>query len=134
MRKAIFDGIIGTLGGLAAFMLGEINGLFYALVAVVVLDYITGFMEALLKKQLSSKVGFAGIAKKILLFVIVMVANIVDVQVIGKGDVLRSATICFFIANESLSILENAGDMGIPLPKKLLDILKQIKNDKEDDK
>jgi len=128
MRKAAFDGFAAILGALVSFMLGEINGLFYALVAVVALDYITGFMEALIKKQLSSKVGFNGIVKKVFLFVIVMVANIVDAQIIGNGDVLRSATICFFIANEALSILENAGEMGIPLPKKLLAILEQLKN------
>ena len=134
MRKSIFDSIFAAGGALAAFLFGELNGLFYALIAIVVLDYVTGVLAAIVKKQLSSEVGFKGIVKKIFVFVIVSIAHIIDVHVIGNSDILRSAAICFFIANEALSILENAGSMGLPIPKKLLNILEQLKNnDKQEE-
>jgi len=134
MKRTAFDTAVAAIGGAAAFLFGEPNGLFYALVTVAVLDYITGFLEALTVKKLSSKVGFAGIAKKTFMFIIVMVANIIDVRVVGGGGVLRSATVCFFIANESLSIIENAAGVGLPLPKKLLSVLSQLSKEDGDDK
>jgi len=133
MKKAGFDIMTASIGGTAAFLFGELGGLFYALVTVAVLDYITGVLEAATKRKLSSKIGFSGIAKKVFMFIIVMVANIIDAEVVGGGGVLRSAAVGFFIANESLSILENAGAMGIPLPKRLINALKQLNKEDCDD-
>jgi len=133
MKKAGFDMTTAAVGAAAAFLFGELGGLFYALVTVAILDYITGVLEAMTKRKLSSKIGFSGIAKKVFMFIVVAAANIIDEQVAGGGGVLRSATIGFFIANESLSILENAGDMGIPLPKRLINALKQLNKEDCDD-
>ncbi|MCL1903981.1 MAG: phage holin family protein [Oscillospiraceae bacterium] len=126
-NKTIFDTICGILGGVAGFLFGAIDGLFYALVAFAVLDYITGVISAVIQKKLSSRVGFEGIFKKIMVFVVIAVANIIDVHVFAASGVLRTAAIFFFISNEGLSILENAGRMGLPIPKKLLDVLEQLR-------
>lgn len=100
--------------------------------------YITGVMCAAADKELSSEVGFKGIAKKVLIFLLVGIANILDVQVIGSGSVLRTAVIFFYISNEGVSLLENAGHLGLPIPEKLKDILAQLHDraentDKEDE-
>ena len=91
-------------------------------------------MVAICKKELSSEIGFKGIFKKVLIFILVGVANIVDINILNKGAVIRTATIFFYIANEGLSIFENAGNLGLPLPPKLKDALLQINNDNEDPK
>ena len=98
------------------------------LIAFVILDYVTGLACAIYKKKLSSWVGFIGILRKIMLFVVVAVANLICVYVFDSNGFLRAAVIFFFIANEGLSILENAGSMGLPIPKKLLELLEQLKN------
>ena len=103
----------------------------YALIAFIVLDYISGCLVAISTKQLSSEIGFKGISKKVLIIALVGVANIVDVQIIGEGSAFRTATIFFYIANEGISILENAGRLGLPLPKKLLQDLKQLNTEEE---
>ena len=91
-------------------------------------DYISGVIAAAVEKKLSSAVGAKGIAKKIFMLLIVAVANIVDVNAIGEGHVLRTVTTLFYIANECISLIENAGRIGVPVPKKLLDVLEQLKN------
>ena len=108
----------------------------YALIAFVVVDYITGIMCAVVDKKLSSSVGFRGIFKKVLIFALVGVANILDVNVIGTGSVLRTAIIFFYISNEGVSLLENAGHLGLPIPVKLKEVLEQLHDraEKEDTK
>ena len=113
------------------FLWGQLDGLLYALIAFMVLDYITGLISAYIRKELSSAVGFTGIAKKVFIMTLVAVGHILDTHVIGDGTVCRSAVIGFYLANEGISILENAGKIGLPLPEKLLDVLAQLKN-KED--
>ena len=129
--------IFTAIGGWLGYFLGGCDGLLYALVAFVVVDYITGVMCAAADKKLSSEVGFKGIAKKVLIFLLVGIANILDVQVIGTGSVLRTAIIFFYISNEGVSILENAGHLGLPIPEKLREILEQLhdraENGKEDE-
>ena len=92
----------------------------------VAVDYITGVMCAVVDKNLSSEIGFKGIARKVLIFLLVGIANILDVQVIGTGSVLRTAVIFFYLSNEGVSLLENAGHLGLPIPEKLKDILAQL--------
>lgn len=118
----IFAGIGGWLG----YFLGGCDGLLYALLAFVVVDYITGVMCAIADKSLSSEVGFKGICRKVLIFILVGIANILDVQVIGTGSVLRTAIIFFYISNEGVSLLENAGHLGLPIPEKLKLVLEQL--------
>ena len=122
MIQLVFTAIGGWLG----WFLGGCDGLLFALIAFVVIDYITGVMCAVSDHTLSSEVGFRGICRKVLIFLLVGIANILDVQVIGTGSVLRTAVIFFYISSEGVSLLENAGHLGLPIPQKLKDILAQL--------
>ena len=127
---------IAAVGGWLGYVLGGLDGFLYALLAFVVIDYITGIMCAVLDKKLSSEVGFRGIFKKVLIFALVAVGHIVDQNVIGDGSVIRTAVIFFYLSNEGISILENTVHIGLPVPQKLKDVLEQLHNrsDKEDDR
>jgi toxin secretion/phage lysis holin len=124
--------IFAAIGGWLGWLLGGWDGFLYALVAFVMIDYLTGLMAAAVEKKLSSEVGFRGIFKKILIFMLVGIGSILDRQIIGDGSVLRTAVIFFYISNEGISIIENAGRIGLPIPQKLKDILEQLKT-KEDE-
>lgn len=126
--------IFTVVGGWLGYFLGGCDGLLIALVVFVAADYITGVMCAVGDKELSSEVGFYGICRKVLIFILVGIANILDVQVIGTGSVLRTAVIFFYISNEGVSLLENAGHLGLPIPEKLKGILEQLhdRSDKEE--
>ena len=119
--------IFTTLGGWLGWFMGGLDGLIYALVALVVIDYMTGLMAAAVEKKLSSEIGFRGIFKKVLIFMLVGIGHILDTKIIGDGSVLRTAVIFFYISNEGISILENAGRIGLPIPQKLKAILEQLK-------
>ena len=123
--------IFAIIGGWLGWFLGECDGLMYALIAFVIADYVTGVMCAVSDKRLSSEVGFKGICRKVLIFVLVGMANILDMHVIGTGCVLRTAVLFFYISNEGVSVLENAGHLGLPVPAKLLDVLEQLHEDAE---
>lgn len=118
--------VFTAVGGWLGYFLGGCDGLLYALIAFVVIDYITGVMCAVIDKKLSSAVGFKGIFRKMLIFLLVGIANIIDVQVIGNGAVLRTAVIFFYISNEGVSLLENAGHLGLPIPEKIKTVLQQL--------
>ena len=118
--------VLAAIGGGLGWFFGEMDGFFYALIAFVVIDYLTGVMCAIIDKTLSSNVGFKGICRKVLIFLLVGIANIVDVQVIGTGSVLRTAVIFFYLSNEGVSLLENAAHLGLPVPEKMKDILAQL--------
>lgn len=124
--------ILAAVGGWLGYFLGGCDGLVYALILFVAADYITGVMCAAVDKRLSSEIGFKGICKKVLIFVLVGLANILDVQIIGTGCVLRTAVIFFYISNEGVSLLENAAHLGLPVPEKLKDILQQLHNRAEE--
>lgn len=133
--KDIWNGIqlvFTAIGGWLGWFIGGLDGFIYALIAFVVIDYMTGLMAAAVERKLSSEVGFRGIFKKILIFMLVGIGSILDRQIIGDGSVLRTAVIFFYISNEGISIIENAGRIGLPVPKKLMDILEQLKS-KEDE-
>ena len=117
-----------VLGGLLGWFLGGFDGFLYALVALMVADYITGVMCAIVEKKLSSEIGFKGIFKKVLIFILVGVGHLIDTNLIGDGSVLRTAIIFFYCSNEGVSMLENAGRLGLPIPEKLKDILVQLPN------
>lgn len=122
-----------AIGGFIGWFLGGFDGFLYALLAFVVIDYITGLMCAVIDKKLSSEVGFKGIFKKVLIFTMVGVGHIIDQQIIGDGSVLRTAVIFFYLSNEGVSLLENAGHIGLPIPQKLKDVLEQLHNRSEED-
>lgn len=126
--------IFSAVGGWLGYFLGGCDGLLYALIAFVVIDYITGVMCAIINRELSSAVGFKGIFRKVLIFLLVGIANIIDVQVIGTGAVLRTAVIFFYISNEGVSLLENAGHLGLPIPEKIKTVLEQLHNRAENGK
>lgn len=123
---------LSAVGGAIGWFFGGMDGLIYALLVFVVSDYITGVMCAIADKKLSSEVGFKGICKKVLIFVMVGIGNIIDVQVLGQSGVLRTAVIFFYLSNEGVSMLENAGHLGLPIPAKLKDILEQLHDRTED--
>lgn len=128
--------VFAAIGGWLGYFLGGCDGLIIALVVFVVVDYLTGILCAIEGRSLSSEVGFKGIAKKVVIFLLVGIANILDVEVIGTGSVLRTAVIFFYLSNEGISILENSTHLGLPVPKKLKDVLEQIHDrseEKEDD-
>ena len=120
--------VLTALGGLLGWFLGGFDGFLYALVALMVADYITGVMCAIVDKTLSSEVGFRGIFKKVLIFILVGIGHIIDTHLIGDGSVLRTAIIFFYCSNEGVSMLENAARLGLPIPEKLKDILAQLHN------
>ena len=126
--------VFAAVGGWLGYFLGGCDGLLYALLAFVVIDYLTGVMCAIIDKTLSSNVGFKGIFRKVLIFVMVGIGHVIDTQLIGSGDALRTAVIFFYISNEGVSLLENAGHIGLPIPEKLKAVLAQLHNRTEDDK
>ena len=115
-----------AVGGWLGYFLGGCDGLLYALIAFVAIDYITGVMCAISDKTLSSEVGFRGICRKMLIFLLVGIGHIVDAQVIGSGGVLRTAVIFFYLSNEGVSLIENAAHLGLPVPDKLKAVLEQL--------
>lgn len=125
--------LFAAVGGWLGYFLGGCDGLLYALVAFVVIDYITGVMCAVSDRTLSSEVGFRGICRKVLIFLMVGIANILDVHVIGTGSVLRTAAIFFYISNEGVSLLENASHLGLPVPQKIKTVLKQLHDRADND-
>ncbi len=127
--------IFAAIGGWLGWFLGGCDGLLYALLAFVVIDYLTGVMCAVVDRKLSSAVGFKGIFKKVLIFALVGIGHVLDAHVIGTGSVLRTAIIFFYISNEGVSLLENAAYLGLPIPQKLKSVLEQLhdRSEKEDE-
>ncbi|MDO4846481.1 MAG: phage holin family protein [Oscillospiraceae bacterium] len=122
---------ITVIGGWLGYFLGGLDGLMIALIIFMMLDYITGLMCAVADKKLSSTVGFKGICKKVLILMLVGVANMMDVHVMGTGSALRGAVIAFYLSNEGLSLLENAAHIGLPIPDRMKNVLAQL-HDRED--
>mgnify|MGYP005807865935 FL=1 len=120
-----------ALGGFVGWFLGGADGFLYALLVFVVIDYITGILCAVADKSLSSEVGFKGICRKVLIFALVGIGNIVDVYVMGEAGILRTAVIFFYLSNEGVSLLENSAHLGLPIPEKLKAVLSQLHNREE---
>ena len=125
----------GGIGGILGLLFGELDGSLYALVVFVIADYFTGVMNAISEKKISSDIGADGISKKICIFVLVAIANIVDVNILNSGAAVRTAVIFFYLSNEGISVLENAVKLGLPVPEKLRNmLLKMNEGDSDDDK
>lgn len=125
--------ISAAAGAALSYFLGGLDGLLLALVIMVTLDYLTGVMSAVINRELSSATGFKGIFHKVLIFCLVGVGHTLDYYVLKHGDILRSAVIFYYIANEGISIVENAAEIGVPIPDKLRNALMQIKKESEKD-
>ena len=130
MIQIIFTAVGGWLG----YFLGGCDGLLIALVVFAVTDYITGVMCAIADKKLSSEIGFKGICRKVIIFMLVGIAHVLDINVIATGSVLRTAVIFFYLSNEGVSLLENAAHLGLPVPDKLKDVLEQLHDRAEKEK
>lgn len=120
---------IAAAGGWLGYFLGGCDGLIYALAIFVAADYITGVMCAVVNKRLSSEIWFKGICKKLLIFILVGIAHILDERIIGDGSIIRTAAVFFYISNEGISVLENAAALGLPVPEKLASVLRQLKEE-----
>lgn len=125
--------IFTAIGGWLGYFLGGCDGLLFALVVFAVADYITGVMCAISDKKLSSHVGFKGICRKVIIFMLVGIAHMIDVNVIATGSILRTAVIFFYLSNEGVSLLENAGHLGLPIPEKFKVVLEQLHDRAEKD-
>lgn len=123
--------ILAFVGGILGCIFGGFNSLIYALTAFVAIDYITGVLLAIRDKKISSEVGYRGIVRKFLIFLIVSMGNIMDNYVLGTGSTLRTLVIMFYLANEGISILENAGQLGLPIPKKLREAIEKLNGNYE---
>ena len=119
------------IGGIVTYIWGPWDALIVALVAMVIIDYITGVIKAAVQGKLSSAVGFRGLLKKVAIFLLVAVGVMVDRVLPAKYEAVRSAVIFFYIANEGLSILENAGELGLPLPAALKKSLEKMQDKEE---
>lgn len=133
MTETKLEMILGAIAGFVGFFLGGADGLLIALTVFVILDYLTGVLKAASERKMNSEVGFPGIAKKLGIFFFVGIATMLDTFVFGGAVPLRAAVITFYIANEGISILENWGKMGLPLPNILKKALEQLKNKSEED-
>lgn len=131
----VIKSISAILCGLAGFLWGEMDGLMVALIAFICIDYITGLIVGAVQHKLNSQVGFIGLIRKALILIVVSVAHIIDTQILGgESSVFRSAACGLYLANEGLSILENCGKLGVPYPRKLRDILEQLRDNSEEEK
>ena len=129
--KTVFDSIFAVIGAFLGFYFGELDGLLIILCVFSVLDYLTGILSAIISKNLSSSIGFKGLLKKMLIFAFVGMANLLDVYIVGSGQVLRTAVIFFYLSNEGLSIVENAVEIGLPVPAALTGFLKKVNENAE---
>jgi toxin secretion/phage lysis holin len=127
--KDILQSIISIFFGILTFLFGGFSGLLVALVVFIAVDYLSGIAAAVARKQISSEIGAKGIAKKIIMLLIVALGHILDIYVVKSGDMIRDLATIFYIANEGISILENCGALGLPVPKKIADILAQLRKE-----
>lgn len=125
---------LAAVGAWLGWFLGGMDGLIYAMLVFVIADYVTGVMCAINDKHLSSEIGFKGICKKIIIFMLIGVANLIDVYVIKSGAMLRTATIFFYLSNEGISLIENAVHLGLPVPEKIKQVLKQLTDNNKKEK
>ena len=136
MKTAWFSAqlMMTAIGGWLGWFLGGVDGFLYTLLAFVIIDYVTGVMCAVADKKLSSEIGFRGIFRKVLIFALVGVGHLADAHIIGSGEAIRTAVVFFYLSNEGVSILENAGHLRLPIPAKLKDILEQLHDRTEENK
>ena len=125
---SVIQAVVTATGGFLGWFLGGVDGFIYALIAFVIIDYITGVMCAIYDKKLSSKVGFKGICIKVLIFTLVRIGNVLDIYVLGEGNLFRTAVIFIYLSNVGISLLENAAHLGLPIPEQLKEVLEQLHN------
>ena len=118
----------GASGAFLGGYLGGLDDFLYALLIFMLVDYLTGILCAINEHRLSSEIGFRGLTRKVLILVLVGIANVLDIYLLKNGSAIRTATIFFYISNEGISLLENASHLGLPVPDKLKSVLQQLHN------
>lgn len=118
--------------GMVKVALGGWDSLLYALILFMVVEYLTQILVAILSKQKSSEIGFCGIAKKVSIFFLVAMGNVIDTLIIQNGSMIRTIVLLFYLSYEGIIILENVEILGLPIPQKLKDILEQLKDGKKE--
>lgn len=118
----------GAIGVFLGWYLGGLDDFLYALLIFMLVDYLTGILCAINEHRLSSEIGFRGLTRKVLILVLVGIANVLDIYLLKNGSAIRTATIFFYISNEGISLLENASRLGLPVPDKLKSVLQQLHN------
>lgn len=131
MKQNSFNGTFALVGSSLYFLLGGFDQYLYALLGLILLDYISGLLLAIQDKRISSQIGFMGILKKILIFVMVGIGHLLDTTLLSGGQALRTGIIFFYAANEGISIIENLSAIGFPIPQKLKDVMIQIQEREE---
>ena len=136
MIEDVTDFIIGCIAGVLCWFFGGINGLIKVLITFTVIDYISGIIAAYIRHELSSKKGFDGIMRKIQMFALVGIAHVIDKNLLGDTEALKTAVCLFYVGNEGISILENAVKSGLKVPEALQEKLQKLtdKNEKHDHK
>lgn len=114
---------VGTILG---YFFGGFDVMMITLLLFMVADYITGIIKAIIEKKMSSKIGAKGILKKVMILILVGVTNLLGIAIEIEG--LRYIIISFYLANEGISIIENASIIGVPIPQKIKDVLEQLKS------
>jgi toxin secretion/phage lysis holin len=125
--REIFNAIVAGIGCMFTYVFGGWDTCLKVLVVFMLLDYITGVIGAIIQKKVSSAVGFYGILRKMTILMVLIVAVLLDRLLLGSAWMFRTLVCYFYIANEAISLLENAVKIGIPIPNKLVDILEQLK-------
>jgi len=123
----------GMIGAGLSYIFGSFDSMLATLLIFIVIDFVSGFIRAWVKKEFESRVFYIGGVKKIGILAIVAIATQLDRVVLGDNIILRSVTISYYIANEAFSVLENYGGLGLPLPKALKNALKKLKEDNDND-
>ena len=131
IKNVYIDTAFGVGGMVLTYLFGSLDTLLFVLAAVMVLDYISGMLASWITKEWNSEKGYKGILKKILILLIVMLGVLLDRALANDSWLFRNMVLMFFIANESLSILENSANCGLPIPQKLIDVLEQVKKESE---
>ena len=134
--------LIGAFGGFLGWYVGGMDNLVFGLIVFITIDYVTGIIKGYIKKQVSSRIGAVGIIKKLAILILVGMGHVIDLM-LEDGSTVRTATALFFLANEGLSILENAAQLGLPIPKEIKDkllimhkskVFEKSENEKENEK
>lgn len=129
MNTLVIQGASGLVGAVVAFTFGGWSQLLSIFLVVILIDYITGVLAAIKDGTgLNSKIGFWGITRKVLMFIVILLAHQMDILLGQDLGVVKSGAIYFYMANELISITENYGRLGLPLPKKVTRIIKILKN------
>ena len=127
----IFTFIWGLIVGMLSYLFGEFDGFLQVLITLSAVDYLSGLCVGYERKNLSSATGFKGIARKVMIFALVGIANLIDKELLNDAHTLKTAVCLFYIGNEGMSIIENADKLGIPLPNALIKRFKQYKEEHE---